>query len=308
MLIKPKSEIRKDYFLDKYVIITPGRAKRPRDVRESSVVHKDVKCGLCPEGIEKNLIIDAVGGKKNWEVMVLKNKYPAVTPNNPKAFGVQEVIVETPLHGTEMHEFSLAQLEKVLHAYRSRMTVLSKNKKLDYILIFKNSGSKAGASLAHSHSQVFATRILPPLLINEMSEAEKYKSEHGACPYCDIIKKEAKSKRKVYEDAQILVFTPYASEYHYELWFTTKRHVDNMTELNQGEIKSLAYALKRALIKLHLLGIPYNFFTQQAISEPKQHFYLKLQPRDSVWAGVEISSGLIINSVPPEEAAKFYKK
>lgn len=308
MLIKPKSEIRKDYFLDKYVVITPGRAKRPRDVRESSVVHKDVRCGLCPEGIEKNLIIDTVGGKKNWEVMVLKNKYPAITLNNPKAFGVQEVIVETPNHGVEMHEFSLAQLEKVLHSYRSRMAILSKNKKLDYILVFKNSGSKAGASLAHSHSQVFATRILPPLLINEMSEAEKYKSEHGSCPYCDIIKKEAKSKRKVYEDAQILVFTPYASEYHYELWFTTKRHVDNMTELNQEEIKSLAYALKRALIKLHLLGIPYNFFTQQAISEPKQHFYLKLQPRDSVWAGVEISSGLIINSVPPEEAAKFYKK
>ncbi|NTW22557.1 DUF4931 domain-containing protein [Candidatus Falkowbacteria bacterium] len=308
MIIKPSSEIRKDYFLDKYVIITPGRAKRPRDVRESSVIHKDVKCGLCPEGIEKKLIIDAVGGQKAWEVMVLKNKYPAVTTSNPKAFGTQEVIVETPEHGKEMHEFSLTQLEKVLQTYRSRITVLSKNKKLDYILIFKNSGSKAGASLAHSHSQVFATKILPPLLITEMSEAERYKSEHGTCPYCDIIKKESRSKRLVYEDNQLFVFAPYASEYHYELWFMTKRHIDNMTDLNQAEIKSLAYALKRALIKLHILGIPYNFFTQQAISEPNQHFYLKLQPRDSVWAGIEISSGLIINSVSPEEAAKFYKK
>jgi UDPglucose--hexose-1-phosphate uridylyltransferase len=308
MLLKPASEIRKDYFLDKYVVITPGRARRPRDLREDSVMHRDVKCGLCPEGIEKNLIIEAIGGKKNWDVMVLKNKFPAVTLKNSKAFGTQEVIVETPEHGKDLHEFSLDKIEKVLNTYRGRVEALSKLKKLDYILIFKNNGSKAGASLAHSHSQVFATQILPPLLITELEAADRYKSEHGSCPYCDILKKESKSKRLVYQDDHIVVFTPYASEYHYELWFTTRRHLDNITDLSRAEIKSLAYALKKALIKLHLLGIPYNFFTQQVVSNPNQHFYLKLQPRDSVWAGVEISSGLIINSVPPEEAAKYYKK
>jgi len=102
-------------------------------------------------------------------------------------------------------------------------------------------------------------------------------------------------------------FTPYASEYHYEAWIFAKRHLDNISKLNSSEFKSFAKALKKILLKLQKLNLSYNFFLHQVVSEKDQHFYLKIQPRDSVWAGIELGSGLVINSVPPEEAAKYYR-
>jgi len=308
MIFKQKSEIRKHYFLNKYVIITPSRAKRPRDVQEQSVINKTDSCVLCPNQIEKKLILDYVGGKKNWDVMVLKNKYPAVTLSNKKAYGTQEVIIETPEHGVEMSEFSVKKIEQVIDIYSKRTSKLSENKNLDYILVFKNNGSKAGASLHHSHSQIFATKILPPDVFNELVLAQQYKAAHDSCPYCDIIKQESKTKRKIFEDGQVIAFTPYASEYHYEVWIFTKRHLDNITKINSKEKKSFAMAVKKILTKLHSVNLPYNFSLHQIISNTDQHFYLKIQPRDSIWAGVEMNTGVIINSVPPEEAAKFYNK
>jgi len=174
-------------------------------------------------------------------------------------------------------------------------------------LCFKNQGSKAGASITHSHSQIFATEIVPPEIKEEMAAAEIYGKKHGYCPYCDIIKKESKGKRKIFSDKNIVAFTPYASEYHYEVWIFPRRHLDNITLLNEEEIKSFAKALKIILGKIQSLGLSFNYFLHNLVPDKNQHLYLKIQPRDSVWAGVELGSGLIINSVPPEEAAKFYR-
>ena len=75
-----------------------------------------------------------------------------------------------------------------------------------------------------------------------------------------------------------------------------------------AEFSSFAKALKLILSKLNKLGLSYNYFCHQVISDKDQHFYLKIQPRDSIWAGVELGSGLVINSISPETAAKFYRK
>ena len=83
---------------------------------------------------------------------------------------------------------------------------------------------------------------------------------------------------------------------------------DNITKLNDAEFQALARAMKRVLIKLDELNLAFNFFLHQVVSDHDQHFYLKIQPRESIWAGVELGSGLVINSIPPEEAAKFYRK
>jgi len=308
MPIKPKSEIRKHYFLNKYVIITPSRSKRPRDIHEQSVLQKTDSCVLCPDRVESNLILDYLGSKTRWHVMVLKNKFPAVTLNNKKAYGEQEVIIETPDHGVEMADLSPEQIELVLEIYIKRAQTLSKNKRIKYLLIFKNSGSKAGASLHHSHSQIFATELLPPMVEENLSEAKKYLSKTGNCPVCDLITREKKSKRLIMENKEVIAIAPYASEYHYESWIMTRRHVDNICDLNSKELKSLAQAMKKILMKLHSLNMSYNFSFEQVIHDKEQHFCLKIQPRDTVWAGVEMNSGMIINSIPPEEAASFYKK
>jgi len=312
-----KSELRKDYLLNKYVIITPGRAKRPRDISEQTVVRRDQKCVFCPEDVEKKLIVDSISGGKqgggasaSWSVLTIKNKFPAVTITDKKAYGRQEVIIETPKHGVELGELSEAEIADVLRMYQKRTKALSENNsKLDYILIFKNSGSKAGASIMHSHSQIFATDIIPPDVQEEISAAEHYYAENKRNAYEDIIKKEIKGKRRIHSDKYAVAFCPYASQYHYEAWIFPRRFIDNITELNGEEISAFAKVLKHILQKLNSADIAsYNFFMHQVISNPNQYFYLKIQPRDSVWAGVELGSGIVINSVSPETAAKFYRK
>ncbi|MFA5359212.1 MAG: galactose-1-phosphate uridylyltransferase, partial [Patescibacteria group bacterium] len=175
------------------------------------------------------------------------------------------------------------------------------------ILIFKNNGSKAGASILHAHSQVFATDIIPPEVAAEITAAQRYQTQFKRNAFADIIKKECKSKRFISGDDYTVAFCPYASAFHYEAWLFPRRFIDNVTELNKKEISSFAKALKNILQKLNSLNISYNFFMHQVISNPHQYFYIKIQPRDSIWAGVELGSGIIINSVPPEEAAKFYR-
>lgn len=303
-----KSEIRKAYLLNKYVIITPSRAKRPRDIKEESIIKRVGTCPFCPENIKSKNTLARVGNKKNWDVLSVKNIYPALTLNNPKAYGTQEVIIETRNHINELADLSVVHIEKVLKMFAARTKELSKKKNIDYILCFKNQGSKAGASIVHAHSQIFATKILPPRVKEELEEALAYEFKNGTCAYCDIIKKELKSKRKIWEDKYIASFTPYASEYHYEAWIFTKRHLDNITKLDSNEFRSLASALKFILVKLQSLNLSFNFFLHQVISDNTQHFYLKIEPRDSIWAGFEIGSGMVINSISPEQAAKWYRK
>jgi len=306
-----KSEIRKAYLLNKYVIITPGRLKRPRDIKEQTIIERTKPCPFCPEKIDKSNILDEfrqAKTKKDWQILSINNIYPAVTLDNKKAYGTQEVIIETPDHVKELAELPESQIELVLQMYARRTKAIAKNKKIDYILCFKNQGSKAGASIVHAHSQIFATHILPPEVHEELGLAQAYKIQNGICAYCDIIKKEMKTERKIFEDKYIAAFTPYASEYHYEAWIFTKRHLDNITKLSQAEFQSFAKVLKKVLLQLHQLGLSYNYFLHQVISHRDQHFYLKIQPRDSIWAGIELGSGLVINSVSPEAAARHYRK
>jgi UDPglucose--hexose-1-phosphate uridylyltransferase len=309
-MLKKISEIRKAYLLDEHVIITPSRAKRPRDVKEAKVAKTNPNCPFCVDSLDKNNIVDKINkkGSKKWEVVSINNIFPAVTLNNKKAYGKQEVIIETPDHGLALADLSEKQIYNVLEMYSKRTKSLSKNKSLDYILCFKNHGVKAGASLKHSHSQVFASKMIPKDLKEEARLAENYKIDHNSCAYCDILRKEMKTKRRVFEDKNIACFTPYASKYHYEAWIFPKKHLDNITLLNKGELKSFAKALKIITTKLQALNVDYNFFLHNVISNTAQLFYIKVQPRDSVWAGVELGSGLVINSISPEVAAKYYRE
>jgi len=301
-----KAEIRKDYLLDKYVIITPERAARPRDIKEQTIISRVAHCPFCPEKIDPKNILDRLTGPEG-EISSIKNIFPAVSLDNKKAYGSQEVIIETPDHKKELHNLSEKQIEQLLRMYGRRTEALSRIKDIEYILCFKNQGSKAGASIVHAHSQIFASSLLPPDIKEELKIAHEYRLNHKTCAYCSIIKKEIKSPRAVYEDKFSAAFTPYASQYHYEVWIFTKRHLDNISKFNDNEFASFAKVLKKTLLKLNELNLSFNYFLHQAISDRDQHFYLKIQPRESVWAGVELGSGLVINSVPPEKAAKFFR-
>lgn len=302
-----KSEIRKDYLLDKYVIIAPRRSKRPKQITEASVVIS-TNSPFTPENIKKEKrIIDSIG-RGSEQIVTIANMFPAVTINNVKAYGTQEVIVDTPDPNVRLPELSVKHIALLLTMYGRRVKEIMKIKKIQYILCLKNEGAAAGASIQHEHSQIFATEMLPPTIKLEVEKADEYYKKHGTDFYTDVIKKEMKSRRRVYEDAYVAAFTPYASASQYEVWILTKRRVPNISKLNKNEINSTAKVLKMILGKIKKLGLAYNYMCRQTVSDKHQHFCLKIEPRGSVWAGVELDAGLIINSVPPEEAAKYYRK
>ncbi|MFA4937518.1 MAG: galactose-1-phosphate uridylyltransferase [Patescibacteria group bacterium] len=308
-----KSEIRKDYIQDKYVIIAPYRSKRPHyhdpvnfDLIGHGQKELDQDCVFCTLNVNKAKLL--VGSKKKWQTVVIPNKFPAVTLSNPKAYGQQEVVVETPNHNLHIEDLPQNYLVKILKIYAARTKNIMANSKIEYILIFKNNGGRAGASILHSHSQIFATSFLPPHLSDKSQRAQAYKLKTGRCVYCDVVKREGKGPRLVYLDKHTIAFTPYASMYNYELWIMTRRHLDNITNLNSAELKSFAAMLHKVLTKIsHNLQLPYNYYFHQVVHDEDQHLYLKITPRGTPWAGVEIGSGLIINPIAPEKAAKFYR-
>jgi len=308
-----KPEIRKDYIQEKYVIIAPKRGKRPHDVERPERIKPLIKkeCIFCPSQINKAgksiLTVKSSNKKDPWAIKVIKNKFPAVSIDNNKAYGRQEVLIETPDHIKETEDLSLSQIIELFKVYALRTKAISKDKKIEYILIFKNNGGTAGASLQHAHSQIFATQFLPPHLKDKSQKSQAYKLEHGSCVYCDVIKKEKRGPRLVFEDKNIIAFCPWAPMHNYEIWIMPKRHIDNITMLNRAEQKSFAIVLKKILKKINQLDLPYNYYFHQVINDRDQHLYLKVKPRGSVWAGVEIGSGLIINPVSPEQTAKYYR-
>ena len=300
------SEIRKDYIQEKYVIVAPKRAKRPHQTGEAKLKEAKKICPFCKENLKKAKKLE-VSGKGDEQIIAIPNIFPAVTLDNPKAYGSQEVVVETLSHARDLEEHSIGHIASLLEVYSKRTEEISKNKEIDYILIFKNSGKPAGASLLHPHSQIFSTKFLPPHLFDKSQKIQEYKLKHGACVYCDIIKKERKSTRMVWEDDNVIAFCPYAPMHNYEIWIIPKRHLDNVTCLNDKERYSFAKILKHVLKKIKELGLPYNYYFHQVIHDEDQHLYMKVVPRGSTWAGVEIGSGVIINPILPSKAAEYYR-
>ncbi len=307
-------EIRYDWVLDRKIIVASCRAKRPSDFKPAVLKHplrliREKNCAFCP-GNESQTPpeIERVEERGKWIIRTFANKFAPLSPTSKKAFGVSEVIVDTPYHGQKFSQFSIGHIIKILDAYISRIEKLSKRKNIEYVFIFKNSGKKAGASLVHEHTQLVAFPYVPEKILQEAKRVTKYKKEKKSCYFCDLIKKEAKSPRKIYSDKNIISFAPYTSIYHYEAWILPRRHIANLTELSLEEKNSTAKALHKIISKLDLYNITYNYLVR--ISPPKEdvHFRIEVIPRENVWAGVELGTEMIINSIPPRDAAKFYKE
>lgn len=150
--------------------------------------------------------------------------------------------------------------------------------------------------------------MVPPKVIREATATNNYINEKGTCPYCDIIESERGGPRVIWEDENLFVLAPYASESPYGAWFIPKRHLESIGRLKDSEKRSIARAFKKVLGKLDEIDVAYNYFFQNSLDHDSHHMVIKLSPRPNVWAGLELGTGVIINPVPPEEAARFYRE
>jgi len=315
------NELRKDYLLDRWVIIAKDRGKRPTDFIQKPRVEKPKVCFFCPGNEHMTPPeIDRVEENGKWIIRCFPNKFPAATTEfgeieenflvKQPAYGKHEVIAETPNHNEHLNELSVGHIVRILDMYSSRINEIKRDEKIRYVMIFKNQGSAAGASLDHSHTQVIGLPMVPRLVKEETEAAMRYREEKGNCPFCDIHSYEAKRERLILEDDYTISFAPFASRFPFEVWIMPKRHVRFLDDLNDEEKHSFAKMLKKILRKLHfsLNKPPYNFWFHQSPDDGDLHLHLELAPRLAKFAGMELGSEIVINVVPPELAAQHYRE
>lgn len=309
-------ELRKDYILNRFVIVSEARGKRPHEFKGAEEKKEGI-CYFCPgnEEMTPPEIMRVDDGKGGWKIRVFPNKFPAAMPEGVSeirtdnrfftfsdAFGKHEVIAETADHSKQMADLGVDEIREVLQVYVNRINEISKINGVKHVNVFKNHGGDAGTSILHTHTQIIANNLVPPLIQDELNAIKKF----DKCPYCDILNIEKGSFRRCFENDLFVAFTPYASRFHYEIWIFPKQHINTITRMDNEMLMQMAYVLKKVLVKLKEINASYNFFLHYH-EDPAYHFHIEVCPRLATWAGYELGTNIVINSVSPEDAAVFYR-
>jgi UDPglucose--hexose-1-phosphate uridylyltransferase len=225
-------------------------------------------------------------------------------------YGAHEVVIESAAHVIESAALSGTQLERVLQAYRSRIVALRREGTWKYVLIYKNQGYDAGATLAHVHSQIVALPDVPREPAAEYQSAQDYCASNGRCVYCAIVRNERdEGVRIIAENEDFVVFCPFASRVAGESWIMPKAHVSSFDsrDSDPGSLSSALLDLLRRFAKC-FEGPSFNYFIHNnPLTEPENpffHWHLELLPRLQHVAAFEWGSGLYMNSMAPEDAAR----
>jgi len=326
-------ELRKDPIIGRWVIISTERGKRPSNIGHTEKKISPKACPFCP-GNESATPPEVVAYRKDgsepnrpgWSLRVVSNKYPALIiegnlTREPEGIydrmngiGAHEVIIETPRHDCDLADLSIPEIRDVLWSYRDRCLDLQRDHRFKYILIFKNHGEAAGASVEHSHSQLIATPIIPKRVAEELLGAKKYQDYKERCIFCDIIRQEiVDQKRIVSETDSFVAFEPYASRFPFETWLMPKAHIANYIETEIDMHEEMAGILRDVLMRLKIgLADPaYNYILHTAPvgNEYREfyHWHIEIIPKLTRVAGFEWGTGFYINPTRPEDAAKFLK-
>jgi UDPglucose--hexose-1-phosphate uridylyltransferase len=339
------TELRHDPIQRRWVIIATARSKRPTDfLQETAQMSEGAFCPFC-EGHEDKTPPEITALRRNggppngpgWAVRVIPNKFPALMIEGEldrkavgiydrmRGVGAHEVIVETPEHATDLPELPLDRLATVVGVYRDRLADLLKDRRFKYILIFRNHGALAGASLSHPHTQIIATPVTPLQVAVELESAKSHHQVKERCLFCDIIAQEIdEGKRIVYLDDDFIAYTPYASRFPFEIQLAPRRHRHSFAEVTDAEVGSLSRALRDVLSRLRvaLKDPPYNFVFHTAPNTETTHrrahywqslpfdfhWHVEILPRLTRVAGFEWGTGFYINPTAPEEAARFLRE
>jgi UDPglucose--hexose-1-phosphate uridylyltransferase len=322
-------ELRKDPVVGRWVIISTERGRRPSDFVIESVRPLGANCVFCP-GNESRTPHEILAGRPpdsaadgpGWSFRVVPNKFPALRIEGElepageglydrmNGVGAHEVVIETPDHGATLATLPVDVVADVLLAYRDRVVDLKKDPRFEYILVFKNHGAAAGASLEHPHSQLIATPIIPIMVLEELKGAAAYYEMKERCVWCDIVRQERRSRRRVITEAHgFMAVAPFAPRFPFEAWVLPTTHRSAFEETSMDALRGLAEVLGDVLRRIDrvLHHPPFNFMLHTAPLREGPlddfHWHLEIIPKLTNVAGYEWGSGFFINPVPPEDAA-----
>lgn len=329
-------DLRRDPIVGRWVIISTERAGRPRDFYPAEPARQPstARCPFCPgqESLTPNEVLAyrPQGGTANspgWTVRVVPNKYPALQVEGEmgregiglydrmNGVGAHEVIIETPDHKDMLADLPAKHITGVLRAYRDRMADLKRDLRFRYILVFKNHGAAAGATLEHTHSQLIALPVIPTSVLTELDSCRAHYQHKERCIYCDIIRQELSNRERIVtENPEFVCVTPFASRYPFEMWILPKRHAAYFEESQESQLEMLALILSETLRRMDraVRRPAYNFVLHTSPLHEKTgdyyHWHIELIPKLTPVAGFQSGTDFYINPVTPEEAAKFLRE
>lgn len=327
-------ELRKDPVIGRWVIISTERGKRPSDFADAEEKKKGGFCPFCYHHEDKTppeifaLRPDrSPRDKPGWTLRVVPNKFPALRVEGQlnrqgegiydkmNGVGAHEVIIETPEHFKDLANMEISGVRDVFWIFRERILDLKKDIRLKYVMIFKNHGMSAGASLEHTHSQLIATPIIPKTVVEEMEGAKVYFDYKDRCIFCDIIRQEINDgSRVVYDEEHFIAIEPYAPRFPFETWILPKEHYSHFEFISDEMLNHLAVMMKEVLGRINaaLNSPPFNFvihtFPMQDDAEESYHWHIEFMPKLTRVAGFEWGTGFHINPTSPEDAAQYLKQ
>lgn len=327
-------ELRKDPVNGRWVVIAPERSRRPSNfVRRPVVALGDPECPFC-SGHESRTPPEILsvrdGGAPNqpgWRLRVVPNRYPALRIEGDldrhgeglydrmNGVGAHEVIVECPHHEISLAALNERAAEDLFWAFRERIVDLKRDSRLRYVLVFKNHGESAGATLEHAHSQLIALPFVPGFVTDELAGSLRYFQNRERCLFCDLIRQEAETRRRVVlETDDVVALAPFASRFPFETWVLPRSHSSHFETASGHVLQRLAQTVLSVLRKLDkaLEHPAYNFVLHTAPLQEgaldHYHWHLEIVPRVTRVAGFEWGTGCYVNPTSPEEAAKFLRE
>jgi UDPglucose--hexose-1-phosphate uridylyltransferase len=328
-------ELRKDPVLGRWIIIAKERRKRPTDFVIEKPKVLGGFCPLCPgnENFTPPEVLafrqnnQSMNNEPDWQVRVVPNKYPALIIEGDlgkeadglfdkmNGIGAHEVVIECPGHNDIFWDLPVEHISLVFKTFRERLKDLEQDLRFRYVMIFKNFGKAAGASLEHSHSQLIALPVLPRMIVSEIEGAKSYYRYKDRCLFCDIIRQEIQQDvRVVCQNEYFITISPFAPRTPFEMWVLPKDHASDYCSQNDAQLLGLAQIVSESLRRLDgcIPNVPYNFVlhTQPLRSGELEHFHwhFEIVPKLTSIAGFEWGSGFYINPMPPEEATQYLRE
>ena len=329
------SELRRDPIGGRWIIVDTDHPFKPQDFECEPYAQKGGTCPFCygnesltPIEIEVIRDPNTTANTPGWQVRVVPNKFPALQVEGDlerrglgmydmsNGIGAHEVIIETPYHSKDIPDLSNQEIESFLSMYCRRALDLAKDKRFKYIMIFKNYGAPAGASIEHPHTQIIALPMVPKSVAEEIKGAHAYFEYRERCIFCDIIRQERQEKdRVILENEHFLSFAPFVSRFPFEIWIIPKIHNPLFCHILPEELPALAAILKETIAKMKSVFtyLSYNYIIHSGpINDDSNidgyHWHIEFMPKLTRVAGFEWGSGFYLVSTPPELAAKYLRE
>jgi UDPglucose--hexose-1-phosphate uridylyltransferase len=258
-----------------------------------------------------------------WKVRVVPNLYPALSAGEPAdgedplvagrgepdlfakrpAFGAHEVIVNAPDPVSSLAELQPGQVETAMFVWRERMRT---HADAAYVHIIVNEGKEAGASLPHTHAQLYALPFVPAAVARERERFSAYFDRtQGRNLLEDLLQEEVRRRERVVAiDDEAVALCPFGARVPFHLHVVPRRPAARFSDDGPLGARMLHQALGRLAAALGALP-PLNLWVRTAPRD-SEHFCWRvdIMPRLAQLAGLEIGTGVHLNVLAPEDAAR----